>query len=37
MKSKKNSELKMFTTPKISGPDKVSVRQCQGQIMSGSS
>ena len=37
MKAKTMSELKCFRTRKISGSDNVSVRQCQGQILSGSS
>ena len=34
---KKISKLRNFTTQKISGSDNASVRQCQAQIMSGSS
>ena len=37
IKSKQISKLRNFKTQKTSGSDNVSVRQCQGQIMSGSS
>ena len=37
IKSKQISKLRNFKTQKTSGSDNVSVRQCQGQIISGSS
>ena len=37
MKSKKVSELKNSRTQNMSGSHNVSARQCQGQIISGSS
>ena len=36
-KSKQISKLRNFKIQKTSGSDNVSVRQCHGQIMSGSS
>ena len=37
IKSKQISKLRNFKTQKTSGSDNASVRQCQGQTMSGSS